>query len=208
MSGMPESISFPPGSLVLLSGLPGAGKSTLLDRLYGLTGAETTPVTVDGVLVIDSRQSRARWAAVFPRLPRRLRSLLVHVTHMSRISGAVLGDRPVVAHSRALWPHILYGFAWLARMNGRKLYVILLDVEPEIARAGQVTRGRIIRDVTFTRHTRRWRALIDRARTGALPPADGVVVLDRPAADQVKAIVFEWRGSPSSDVTSGTAVPS
>lgn len=197
MSGM----DYPPGSLVLITGLPGAGKTTLLDRLYGLRGDESEPVLVGEALVIDSRQSRARLATWLPRLPRKGRTLLVHVTHVSRIARAVMSGRSVVAHSRASWPHLLYGFAWLARASGGGLYVIMLDVEPETAVAGQIQRGRVVSDVTFARHTRRWQALVAQARGGSLPPAVGVTVLDRQAANQLENIVF--RG-----VTTEEAVPS
>ncbi|GAA0390394.1 ATP-binding protein [Acrocarpospora corrugata] len=192
---MPRStaleIAFPPRALVLLTGLPGAGKSTLLNQLYGLRGDETHPVLRHGTLVIDSRQVRVRWARLLARLPRRGRSLVVHVTHLWRIARALPNGRPVVAHSRAAWPHLLYGFALLARLTGRRLHVVLLDVPPETARAGQVTRGRVVPEVTFARHRRRWQRLLTRARSGTLPPAHGVRILDRPSADRLRRIVFE-----------------
>ncbi|GAA1021114.1 ATP-binding protein [Acrocarpospora pleiomorpha] len=192
---MPRStaleIVFPPRALVLLTGLPGAGKSTLLDQLYGLRGDEPRPVLHDGTLVIDSRQARVRWARLLARLPRRGRSLVVHLAHTWRIVRSLPNGRPVVAHSRAAWPHLLYGFALLARLTGRQLHVIMLDVPAETAMAGQIARGRVVPEVTFDRHRRRWRVLLDRARTGALPPAHGVRVLDRPSADRLRRIVFE-----------------
>ncbi|WP_344859687.1 ATP-binding cassette domain-containing protein [Planomonospora alba] len=188
-----EDLTYPPGSLVLLTGLPGAGKSTLLDRLYGLRGDETGPVRAGGARVIDSRQSRAWWAPRLDALPRPLRTLVVHVTHMARISRAVLGGHSVVAHSRGTWPHILYGLALVARLGGTGLHLVLLDVDPEAARAGQLARGRVVAAPLFARHCRRWRALVARARTGALPPAASVTILDRPAAGLLRAIRFDGR---------------
>ncbi|GIH27694.1 ATP-binding protein [Acrocarpospora phusangensis] len=184
-------IAFPPRALVLLTGLPGAGKSTLLDQLYGLRGDETRPVLRHGALVIDSRQARVRWARLLPRLPRRGRSLVVHLTHVWRIARALPNGHPVVAHSRAAWPHLLYGFALLARLTGRQLHVVMLDVPAVVARAGQIARGRIVSETTFARHRRRWGSLLTRARSGELPPAHGVRVLDRPSADRLRRIVFE-----------------
>ncbi|MFI6322520.1 AAA family ATPase [Nonomuraea sp. NPDC050556] len=194
-------MDFPPGSLVLITGLPGAGKTTLLDRLYGLRGDESEPVEAEGVLVIDSRQARVSLAGLLPRLPRKGRTLAVHLTHVSRIARAVMAGRSVVAHSRASWPHLLYGFAWLARASGGRLYLIMLDVEPETAAAGQIARGRVVADATFARHVRRWQELIAQARGGSLPPAYGVVVLDRRQADALEKIDFRH-------VTSEDAVPS
>ncbi|MFD0690578.1 AAA family ATPase [Actinomadura fibrosa] len=186
-----HALRYPAGSLVLVAGLPGAGKTTLLDRLYRLRGDETGPVPVDGVRVIDSRQSRNWWARFLRPLPPRLRTPLVHATHVWRIGRAVAGGHGVVAHTRGTWPHILRGFTWLARLRGGEVHVILIDVDPETARAGQFARGRAVTGPTFARHCRRWGPLVERARDGALPPAAGVTVLDRAAADRLEGIRFE-----------------
>ncbi|MBG0829941.1 ATP-binding cassette domain-containing protein [Planomonospora sp. ID67723] len=185
-----EDLTYPAGSLVLLTGLPGAGKSTLLDRLYGLRGDETGPVTAGDTVVIDSRQSRAWWAPRLVSLPPRLRTPIVHATHMTRIARAVLGGRAVVAHSRGTWPHIMHGLAWVARLGGAEMHLILLDVEPGVAREGQVSRGRVVTPGLFVRHCRRWQRLVTRARAGALPPMASATILDRSAADRLQAIRF------------------
>lgn len=185
------ALRYPAGSLVLVAGLPGAGKTTLLDRLYGLRGDETVPVPDGDVLVIDSRQARNWWARILRPLPARLRVPLVHGTHVWRIGRAILAGRGVVAHTRGTWPHILHCFAWLARRRGNRLHLILIDVTPETARAGQFSRGRVVTAATFARHCRRWQPIVDRARGGdPLPPAAGVTVLDRDAADKLQAIRF------------------
>jgi predicted kinase len=186
-----EDLRYPAGSLVLLAGLPGAGKSTLLARLYRAHGDETGPVTADGVRVIDSRQSRNWWARYLGPVPPRIRTPLVHATHVWRIARALLEGHGVLAHTRGTWPQILYGFAWLARRRGTTMHLILLDVPPQDARAGQNARGRAVTAVSFARHRRRWRVLIGRARTGRLPPAASVTVLDRPAADVLRRIRFD-----------------
>ncbi|GAA4557823.1 ATP-binding protein [Planotetraspora kaengkrachanensis] len=188
-----EELRYPVGSLVLLAGLPGAGKSTLLDRLYGLNGDETEPVVAGGVHVVDSRQARNWWARFLGPVPSRARTPLVHTTHVLRIARAVLRGHAVVAHTRGTWPHILHGFAWLARRRGRDLHVILLDTPPQTARAGQYSRGRVVTTATFARHCRRWRLLIRQARSGGLPPAASVTVLDRGAADRLADIRFDVR---------------
>ncbi|WP_243722798.1 GTPase domain-containing protein [Actinomadura sp. 7K507] len=176
---------------MLVAGLPGAGKSTLLNRLYGLHGDETAPVPAGDVLVIDSGQSRNRWARSLRLCPVRLRTPLVHATHVWRIGRAILTGRGVVAHTRGTWPHILHLFAWMARHRGNHLHLILIDVDPRTARAGQFTRGRVVTPITFARHCRRWRPLIARARGGGpIPPATGVTILDRDTADKLQAIHF------------------
>ncbi|HEV7932410.1 MAG TPA: ATP-binding protein [Actinomadura sp.] len=191
----PEGLRYPAGSLVLVAGLPGAGKSTLLLRLYRLRGDETQPVAAGPVRVIDSRQSRNWWARYLGPVPNRARTPLVHATHVWRIARALLGGHAVVAHTRGTWPHILHGFAWLARRMGTDLHLILLDVTPQAARAGQYSRGRVVTTTTFKRHCRRWKVLMDRTRTGGLTPAASVTVLDRSAADQIDGIHFDLEPS-------------
>ncbi|MFG2001113.1 AAA family ATPase [Spirillospora sp. NPDC048911] len=178
---------------MLVAGLPGAGKSTLLDRLYGLRGDETLPVVSGDARVIDSRQSRNWWARFLAPVPQRARVPIVHASHVWRIARAMRQGHAVVAHTRGTWPHILRGFAWLARRRDAEVHLILLDVDARTARRGQHARGRVVTTTAFARHVRRWRPLMERAREGHLPPADGVTVLDRAAADRLKAIAFDER---------------
>ncbi|MEO5874046.1 MAG: AAA family ATPase [Streptosporangiaceae bacterium] len=195
-----RDLVFPTGSLVLLAGLPGAGKSTLLRRLYDLNDDELRPVPAGGAVVIDSKQSRNWWAQYLNALPRRARIPFVYSTHVWRIARALTGGNGVIAHTRGTWPHLLYGFAWLARRLGTGLHLVLLDVAPQTALAGQHARGRILTSRAFTWHVRRWGKLVARARTGSLRPATSVTVLDRADADRVRAIQFQGRrttaGSP------------
>ncbi|PZG32862.1 hypothetical protein C1I98_29230 [Spongiactinospora gelatinilytica] len=197
-------LSYPAGSLVMLTGLPGAGKSTLLRRLYGIRGDETRPVAGDGVLVIDTYQARNWWSRYLSPLPPRVQTPFVHATHVWRIAKAVSGGRSVVAHSRGTWPHILYGFAWLAHRYGAQMHLVMLDVEPRVAWAGQHTRGRVVTAATFVRHCRRWRVLVRQARTGRVANADGVTVLSRPDADRVHAIRFGRPGPVPAETVGGT----
>ncbi|WP_146087437.1 AAA family ATPase [Thermomonospora echinospora] len=183
-------LDFPARSLVLVAGLPGAGKSTLLERLYGLRGDEQAPVPDGEVRVIDSRQARNWWARRLGPLPPRARIPFVYTTHVWRIARTLTAGHAVVAHTRGTWPHLLYGFAWLARRTGAGLHLVLIDVPPGTARAGQVARGRVLTTTTFARHCRRWDRLMAKARRGAVPPAATVTVLDRAAADRLTEIRF------------------
>ncbi|MFF5259446.1 ATP-binding protein [Actinomadura viridis] len=173
-----------------MAGLPGAGKSTLLERLYGLRGDEAGPVPVPGGLVIDSRQARNRWAGPLRAVPARVLVPLVNLTHVWWIAREVVRGRSVVAHTRGTWPHLLRVLAWLAGRNGARVHLILIDVAPRTARAGQLARGRVVAPMTFARHCRRWRPLMERARAGAVPPAATVTVLTRAEADALRSIRF------------------
>ncbi|MFI6388524.1 AAA family ATPase [Nonomuraea sp. NPDC050547] len=186
-----EALRYPPGSLVIFTGLPGAGKSTLLTRLYGLTGDEHEPVAVGPVRVIDSRQSRNRWGRRLSWAPKPVRTFVVYVGHVSRIGRELAAGHSVVAHNRGAWPHVLHGFAWLARRRGRPFHLILLDVDPRTALEGQHARGRVVPAATFDRHSRRWRRLLAQVRAGSPGPAASATVLDRAAADALRALVFE-----------------
>ncbi|MBN6055519.1 hypothetical protein JYK22_26530, partial [Nonomuraea sp. RK-328] len=222
------ALRYPPGSLVILTGLPGAGKSTLLRRLYGLDGSETTPVRYEphgsgrvtaphepdgsgttaaagagGVTVIDSMQSRLRWARSIGWAPRPARTAVVFATHLWRIRRA-LAAGPVIAHNRGCGPLVLRLFARLARRRGVAFHLLLLDATPEAALAGQRARHRVVGARTFSYHRRRWEALLARARAGVAAPAAGAVVIDRRAADLLGGIVFD--GSPASPA--GGAEPS
>ncbi|GAA0914106.1 AAA family ATPase [Nonomuraea longicatena] len=185
-----ETLTFPAGSLVVLTGLPGAGKSTLLHRLYPLTGRESAPVAFGPVRVIDSGQGRNRWKRLLAGAPKPLRTFAAHATHLTSIARTLAAGHSVVAHNRGAWPHVLHTFAWMARRSGVQFHLVMLDVDPVTALAGQRDRGRVVARATFGRHCRRWRALVARARTGSLPPAHSVTVLDRRAADALRAIRF------------------
>lgn len=190
-------LRFPARSLVLVAGLPGAGKSTLLARLYGMRGDESEPVRSGRVHVIDSRQARNRWARLLRPLPPRAQIPFVYTAHVLRIVRALTTGCPVVAHTRGTWPLLLHGLAWLARRHDTGLHLVLIDVPPRVARAGQVARGRVLTTATFARHCRRWDRLMARARTGTVSPADTVTVLDRAAADALTGIDFDPPERPS-----------
>lgn len=196
-----ETLTFPAGSLVVVTALPGAGKSTLLKRLYQLTGDETGPAAFGDVRVIDSAQSRNHWAHRLSAMPKPLRTFIAYLTHLSRIARMLSAGHPVIAHNRGAWPHVLRSFAWLARRHGAGFHLVMLDVDPQTALAGQRARGRVVAAATFERHCRRWRVLIDQARRGTVHPASSVTILDRAAVNSLQEIRF--LDSPSTDHLAG-----
>ncbi|MGV9600193.1 AAA family ATPase [Streptosporangium sandarakinum] len=185
-----QTLRYPARSLVILTGLPGAGKTILLSRLYGLDAAASDPVVVGGTVVIDTHQSRNRWAGRLPSAPARVRRAVVFATHFWRIGRSVARGYPVIAHNRGCGPLVLYGFALLARRAGARLHLLMLDVAPETALAGQRARGRVVDEVTFDRHRRRWEALVGRVRAGRPVPASGATVIDRSVASRLRSIDF------------------
>ncbi|WP_345563443.1 AAA family ATPase [Nonomuraea rosea] len=184
-------LRYPPGSLVILTGLPGAGKTTLLQRLYGLHGAESLPVTVGTVVVIDSVQSRQHWYGRLDWAPNPLRRAVVFATHLSRIRQALTRGHSVIAHNRGCAPYVLRGFAWLARRHSTTFHLLLLDAPAEAALAGQRARGRVVAAKTFARHQRRWDSLVTRVKTGDPAPAAGAQIVDRAEAALLEAILFD-----------------
>ncbi|MEV6036969.1 AAA family ATPase [Nonomuraea sp. NPDC052116] len=184
-------LRFPPGSLVILTGLPGAGKTTLLRRLYGLHGAESLPVTVGTVVVIDTYQSKRHWHERLGWAPGPLRRAVVFVTHLSRIRRALVLGHSIIAHNRGCAPYVLRGFAWLARRHRASFHLLLLDAPPEEALAGQAARGRMVAPRTFARHRRRWESLSARVKSGDPGPATGAFIVDRVQAGLLQEIVFD-----------------
>ncbi|WP_246149338.1 AAA family ATPase [Nonomuraea turkmeniaca] len=187
-------VRYPSGSLVILTGLPGAGKTTLLQRLYGLHGAESTPVASGAVMVIDSSQSRRHWDGRLPWAPYPLRRAVVFITHLTRIRRALAGGQSVIAHNRGCGPYVLRGFAWLARRHGAAFHLLLLDAPADLAIAGQRARGRVVAPRTFARHERRWAGLVARVKNGDPAPAAGALIVDRAEAALLESIVFDGSG--------------
>ncbi|MFG1701650.1 AAA family ATPase [Nonomuraea sp. M3C6] len=185
------TLRYPPGSLVILTGLPGAGKTTLLQRLYGLHGAESLPVTMGTVVVIDSVQSRRHWYGRLDWAPNPVRRAVVFVTHLSRIRQALTRGHSVIAHNRGCGPYVLRGFAWLARRHRASFHLLLLDAPPEVALAGQRARGRVVARRTFARHQHRWQSLVSRVKAGDPAPATGARIVDRADAHLLETIVFD-----------------
>ncbi len=128
--------------------------------------------------------------AVPAPLPVRLRTPIVHATHVWRIGRAILAGHGVVAHTRGTWPHILRLFAWLARRRGGLLHLILIDVAPRRPAPPSSAAAASSRPPRSTGTAAAGAPHRPGLRRRPLPPAASVTVLDRTAADKLQAIRF------------------
>jgi len=156
--------------------MPGAGKSTLLARLA--PGPD--------VAIIDSQTQRDAVAGMLPTgLPYRRYRPLVHLLHrLTVVWVAATGPAVVAVHLPATGRLVRGVVAALAALTGREAHLMWLDVDPVVARQGQVDRGRIVPSGSFARHCRRARATSAALRAGRVPwQWTRVTVLDRTNAD-------------------------
>lgn len=185
-TGPRTHLRYPSASVVVLAGMPGVGKTTLLKRLYPAGSAEPR--------IIDSDDVRRRIAEALPWLPYPLYRPLVHFVHYLRIRHAVTrrDQRPVIVHDTGSHRALRHWMARLAVRSRREAHLLLLDVPPEEARAGQQRRKRQLSQRRFDKHVAGSRAVLDAAAAdpGSLGDYSTVTVLDRRTADALRAIVF------------------
>jgi predicted kinase len=175
----PHALLFGPRDLVVITGLPGSGKSTLMSR------------TVRGVR-IDSQDTRDRWAARMPRfLPYALYRPLVRLAHYAGLRRTLRAGEGAVVHDCGTQAWVRGWLGREARRRGGTLPLLLLDVPPDAALAGQRERGRGVSRYAFLRHRTAAARLIRAVERGDLPEGVGsAVLLDRAAADVLRSIAF------------------
>ncbi|WP_263165478.1 TGBp1 family protein [Streptomyces sp. SCSIO ZS0520] len=172
----PRELGFAEGDLVVVSGLPGSGKSTLMRRVVPGPRA-------------DSQETREHWAARLPGVPYVLYRPLARLDHYRGLRRALRTGRGLVVHDCGTQAWVRRWLAREAARRGRGLHLLLLDVDPERALAGQRTRGRRVSRYAFARHRRAAARLLSSAAAGALPHGcTSAVLLDREAADRLTVI--------------------
>ncbi|MCH5674268.1 AAA family ATPase [Streptomyces gilvus] len=175
----PHALLFGPRDLVVVTGLPGSGKSTLMARAVKAAR-------------VDSQDARDRWERRLPSLlPYALYRPLVRLAHYAGLRRAVRGGEGVVVHDCGTQSWVRGWLAREARRRGGTLHLLLLDVTPHAALAGQRERGRGVSRYAFLRHRTAAARLIRSVERGELPEGVGsAVLLDRDAADVVTRIGF------------------
>ncbi|MEU3279701.1 AAA family ATPase [Streptomyces antibioticus] len=175
----PHGLLFGRHDLVVVTGLPGSGKSTLMRR--AVTGTR-----------IDSQDTRDRWDARTPRLlPYALYRPLVRLAHFAALRRALRTGEGVVVHDCGTQAWVRDWLAREARRRGATLHLLLLDVAPDAALAGQRERGRGVSRYAFLRHRTAAARLLRSVERGRLPAGVGAaVLLDRDAADALNRIGF------------------
>jgi predicted kinase len=191
---------FGPAAAVFVGGIPGAGKTTFIART----------VRPGDALVLDSADVRRRMRArLGRRVPYGLYRPLVHLVHLLRVWRALADPTPVVVHDCGTRGPLRRLLRRRAARAGRPVCLLLLDVDPAIARCGQDARGRRVRERAMRRHERRWARMVTSAPPRRLPAleAEGftdVRVLARTAADAVAGLRFAHAAAPRAART-GTA---
>jgi predicted kinase len=167
-------LDLPGRTLLLVAGMPGAGKTTLLAGL----------ARVPGLVVLDSEDYRAALRRALPGLPYRWYRPVVHLCHRLALLVAAFSAAPtVVVHLPATGDRARAAVARLARLSGRAAHLLWLHVDPDQARRGQLDRGRVVPERSFTAHAQRAATASATLRPGSPPPGwVGVTVLDRVAA--------------------------
>lgn len=179
-----RTLRFPAGDRVVVSGLPGSGKSTLMHRTVTDTGS---------VLRIDSQDTRDRWRSRLPRLlPYAVYRPFARAAHYAALRRALASDHSVVVHDCGTQSWVRRWISAHARRRGRGMHVVLIDVPPPVALAGQSERGRTVSRYAFARHRRAVSRLVADAEAGLLPEGcASVVLLDRSSAGALRVMAFE-----------------
>lgn len=176
------------GDVVVASGLPGSGKSTMIGR--AVPGLDQGG---GAVVRVDSQDTRERWERRLPRwLPYALYRPLVRCAHYAGLRRALRSGASVVVHDCGTLSWVRRWLARDARRTGRRLHMVLLDVDAAVALEGQAVRGREVSRYAFGRHRRAVGRLVAAAEGGRPPEGcASVALLDRTAASALRRIAFE-----------------
>ncbi|GAA0951946.1 AAA family ATPase [Kribbella koreensis] len=180
-----RELHYPQDSVVVLAGIPGAGKSTLLRRLF--------PAGSGAVRVLDSEPIRNRWKPVLRNLPYAAWRPLLHLTYYAQVLRALRSKGPLVIHDCATKPLARHLIGQAAKLAGRPVHLVMLDVPADIARHGQHARQRVVRTASMQTHAHRWPVLRELAVTDpgrVVPGATSAVILTRDQADRLARITF------------------
>ncbi|MGX1761456.1 AAA family ATPase [Streptomyces lydicus] len=215
---VPALLSYPPGAVVVVSGLPGSGKSTLLRRWS------------EAASVVDPRTVHLACEAVMPaRLPYAVYRPWARSKYFRWLRTAVRDGEALLVHDCGGRPWMRRWLARRAGRQGRELHLVLLDVGVAEAMSGQRARGRWAPRRAFARHRRGLDRLLGalsgpgsaplpatpaaaeaaddassplavrlpkqsappaRPAADPVPEATSVVVLDRGSREQVAAVEF------------------
>ncbi|GGV34865.1 hypothetical protein GCM10010495_59890 [Kitasatospora herbaricolor] len=155
--GATPVLRYPPDAVVVISGLPGSGKSTLLRRWSAYAP------------VIDPRDVHLACEAVMPaRLPYPVYRPWARLVHFRLLRTALRRGGPLLVHDCGSRPWLRRWLAAGAARRGRELHLVLLDLSPADALAGQRERGRWASHRVFARHCRGLERLLR-----DLPPPGG-----------------------------------
>jgi predicted kinase len=144
-AGDPTVLTVARRSFVLVAGIPGAGKSSMLAR---------RPIAVPGAVVLDSDRVREWLRDRLPAgLPYRSYRGLVHLLYRAQIVlTALVAVGPVVVHMPATAAFTRVAMVALAMLACRRRDLVWVHAEPEEARRGQRSRGRVLPRASFERH--------------------------------------------------------
>ncbi|MFI0779253.1 AAA family ATPase [Streptomyces sp. NPDC021212] len=186
--GVGAELRYPARDLIIASGLPGSGKSTLINRV--VPGTDPSGAAV---VRVDSQHTRDAWERRMPRwLPYGVYRPLVRCAHYVGLRRAVTSGASVVVHDCGSQPWVRRWLARDARRTGRRLHLVLLDVDPAVALEGQAARGRGVTGFAFGRHRRAMGRLVARVEGGRPPEGcASAVLLDRATASVLRGISFE-----------------
>jgi hypothetical protein len=183
-AGVTLRLRYPAGHRVVVTGLPGSGKSTLMRRGRAPGSGP--------LICLDSQEVRELFARRLPgRLPYGVYHVAVRAVHYARLWGWSRGPASLVVHDsgRTAWVR-----RWLGRRGTRGFHLVVLDVAPGAALAGQAARGRTVSHRAFPRYRRALSRLVAEVEAERLPRGcASVTLLDRAAAEALREIVFEAR---------------